>query len=107
MSRLSYTSSIFGEASRLVLKVFFRSISIEGGEANIKQRRNRDHFHTFAFDDKEEEPLQRALEITGEELTDTSSKTLANFVPVTESHRENKEEQSWWDFLKEHFRTQD
>jgi hypothetical protein len=71
----------------------------------MRPKRNRHHFHTFAFTDAEESVLQHAQNITGDNLTNILIRALQTFIPEKSPPREKheSESQSMFDQLAEFF----
>ncbi|MHA2061628.1 MAG: hypothetical protein ACW963_04980 [Candidatus Sifarchaeia archaeon] len=71
----------------------------------MRPRRNRHHFHTFAFTDAEESVLRQAQTITGDNLTNTLMKALRTFLQEhnTRCQAQQWKPQSMWEQLAEFF----
>jgi hypothetical protein len=71
----------------------------------MRPKRNRHHFHTFAFSDAEESLLQQAQNITGDTLTNTLKKALRTFIQEHNSRcqAQQRKPQSMFEQIAEFF----
>ena len=82
---------------------FFWEDFIRIGEVNVRSRRYRYNFHSFALSDKEEDILKESKKITGQGLTDTLMSALEEYVKNNTPQEKEDKSKSHLELLEEFF----
>ncbi len=82
---------------------FFWEDFVRIGEVNLRLRRYRHNFHSFALSDKEEDILNESKKITGQGLTDTLMSALKVYVKNNMPQEKEDEPKSHLEFIREFF----